>query len=779
MDAKAISKQLGGKGYKDGKGYKCRCPNTQAHEHGDQTPSARVSDTQDGGVVFACHKGCDPKLIWKIAKDNGLVPQLPPQQQNTQPKESKRPKLAAVERKIVKIYPYYSQNCQLIFEKVRYDPKDFRLRQEGANGEYIWSTKGLDTTIPYMLPEITAAIEAQRTIYIAEGEKDVDNITEKLKLDATCNAHGASEDLKRPKWTDETSKWLSGIKTAVILADNDSAGKAHAEAVAASLTRMGAKCKIVDLPGLKPKGDVSDWLESGGTREDLVAIVQKTKPWKPPAVAETKIDDSMLPINSKHRDEIWISPLSDRANGVRFLDIHKQNYLFVRPNSWVEWSGAHYKTISEQEALQAAYKVGNLLEIERKEASEKAQEAYAKATKRANSVAGGRATLESAAGRKGCCSQLDDFDKDPWLINCNNGTLDLRTGSLREHSQSDRCSKIINVDYDPEAKCPLWDAFLNRIMASDEQMLDFLDRALGYSLTGDIGEECLFFCYGEGANGKSKFLETIQALLGPYATTISSASLSPKSIVNGSGPSPDIAKLRGARFVGCNETSSGQRFDDALLKDLTGGDTITARLLHQNEVTFIPQFKLWIRGNHKPSVTADYGVFRRMHLIPFTVTIPVEERDKQLAAKLRNELPGIFARIVRGCLAWQKDGLKVPESVSKATEEYRQENDKVTRFVDECCALEPEQETAARNLYHEYKLWCERSGLKPEGELRFLSGLKLLPGVEKKQRTKYARLYKGIRILHEHEKDQRQNPKLSDVAVEKPDESFEQEELPF
>lgn len=305
----------------------------------------------------------------------------------------------------------------------------------------------------------------------------------------------------------------------------------------------------------------------------------------------------------------------------------------------------------------------------------------------------------------------DGFDANPWLLNCNNGTVDLRTGTLRPHAREDLLTRLAPVAYDPAAACPTWDAFLIHIMAGDAEMVRFLQRSVGYSLTGSVQEQCLFFPYGGGANGKSTFLKALLSMMGrDYATQAA-----PDLLTIGRDRHPtELADLAGVRFVASIEVADGKRLAEALVKQLTGGDPVKARLMRQDFFQFDPTFKIWLAANHKPIIQGtDLAIWRRIRLIPFTVTIPEAEQDKRLGDKLLAELPGILAWAVRGCLAWQHDGLGVPAAVTAATEAYRAESDQLAAFLEECIDLDPTGQEQAGPLYQAYKTWTEANGLGP------------------------------------------------------------------
>jgi P4 family phage/plasmid primase-like protien len=304
------------------------------------------------------------------------------------------------------------------------------------------------------------------------------------------------------------------------------------------------------------------------------------------------------------------------------------------------------------------------------------------------------------------------LDQNPYLLNVRNGTIDLKTGELRPHDRMDLITKLAPVNFDQAAECPKWLAFLDRIMGGDQELVGFLQRAAGYALTGDVGEHCLFFLYGAGRNGKGTFLETILAILGDFATTVDAGLITLKR--NEDHPT-GLTDLDGRRFVATVEVDQGQRLAEALVKKLTGGDKIKARRMRQDYYEFSPTHKLWLAANHEPEIRGlDEGIWSRIKLIPFNVFIPTSERIKNLKDILiREEGPGILAWMVRGCLEWQRDGLKEPLSVEAATKGYRDSMDVVGTFIAERCnshlehpQLKTEAKTDKDELYRAYIDWA-------------------------------------------------------------------------
>ena len=301
-----------------------------------------------------------------------------------------------------------------------------------------------------------------------------------------------------------------------------------------------------------------------------------------------------------------------------------------------------------------------------------------------------------------------ELDKDDWFLNCLNGTINLKTGECREHRQGDLITKLVPVKFDPSAECQTWIAFLEKIMGGKEDMIIFLQKAVGYSLTANTQEQCMFILHGTGANGKSTFLNTIEALFADYAQQTPTETLMAKK---NEGIRNDIARLQGTRFVTASEADQGKSFAESLIKQMTGGDKLTARFLHGEFFEFIPKFKLFLATNHRPNIRGtDNGIWRRLRLIPFDVTIPKEEQDQSLMDKLKAEMPGILNWAIRGCLLWQQTGLTPPREVSAATNEYRQDLDWLNAFISDRLVERSGLKISASDLYHEYKDWAAANG---------------------------------------------------------------------
>jgi putative DNA primase/helicase len=336
----------------------------------------------------------------------------------------------------------------------------------------------------------------------------------------------------------------------------------------------------------------------------------------------------------------------------------------------------------------------------------------------------------------------DQWDVDPWLLNTPSGTVDLHTGKLRPAHRDDYMTKSTAVA--PAGGCPLWRAFLERIFR-DLELIKFVQRSLGYALTGSTSAHALFFSYGTGANGKGTLINTVTAILGDYASVAPMETFTARF---GERHPTDLAMLRGARLVASQETEQGRAWAEARIKALTGGDPISARFMRADFFTFNPQFKLWIAGNHKPSLRGvDEAMRRRFNLIPFTETIPAAERDAELPAKLKAEWPGILAWMVEGCLEWQRVGLAPPSAVTAATAEYFAEEDVFGGWLEEFIrpAYESATETTA-DLFASWKRYAEAAGESAGSKKELTANLKERGFVPHRIGHTRARGFAGIRL---------------------------------
>jgi putative DNA primase/helicase len=320
-------------------------------------------------------------------------------------------------------------------------------------------------------------------------------------------------------------------------------------------------------------------------------------------------------------------------------------------------------------------------------------------------------------------------------------TIQLRTGIDRPPRREDYCTKsTATCVAAPGTPCPMWDAFLNRVTAGNDALIGFLQRFLGYCLTGYVHEHVLLFLYGTGANGKSVFVSTVSGIFGDYAVTAPMEMFLTRKY---EAHPTEIARLKGARLVVAHETQRGRAWDEAKVKNLTGGDELTGRFMRGDFFDFKPTHKLLISGNYKPSFrNVDEAIRRRILLVPFTVQIPPAERDPGLADKLKAEWPAILRWMVDGCMAWREHGLKVPIIVRQATDEYLADQDTLAQWLDECVEYKPDAFTRTRDLFKSWREWCEGRNLPVGTETAFSDSLKARD--YKPHRTKSVRGFKNI-----------------------------------
>ena len=572
--------------------------------------------------------------------------------------------------------------------------KSFRQRRPDPKkpGGWIWNIDGVPLLL-YRLPELIKALANERPIVVVEGERKADQLWS-LNVPATCNAGGAK------KWKAEHTEPLAGANV-ILLPDNDAPGRNHVDVVAASLVGTAASIRVLNLPGLKPKGDVVDWVKGGGTVEELHRLMeQEAKFWTPP---ETDPDAPRSPSNS---DDVLALEFAARHGADARYIAHRGKWFFWTSSVWLI-----------DETLRAFdYARGICRDI----AADCDAPRLAAALASAKTVA---AVERLAKADRRIAASTDQWDTDAWIINAKTMTVDLGTGIDREPRREDYCTKSTGVSpAPPGTACPLWMAFLSRVTNNDPELIAFLKRLLGYCLTGQVQEQVLAFLFGTGANGKSVFVSTVTGILADYAIV---APMETFIASNMDRHPTEIAKFMGARLVVAQETQKGRRWDEAKIKNLTGGDKLTGRFMRGDFFDFKPTHKLLISGNHKPSLrNVDEAIRRRFLLVPFTVQIPENERDPRLAEKLKTEWPAIFRFMIEGCLEWRRDGLMVPSVVRKATDEYLADNDVVAQWLEELIMDGgPAAFTATAELFASWRRWCETRNYQPGTERAFSDSL--------------------------------------------------------
>jgi putative DNA primase/helicase len=442
--------------------------------------------------------------------------------------------------------------------------------------------------------------------------------------------------------------------------------------------------ELVKLLGEEAVNQVAEWLGVGGERK-----YERTRD-----------------------DGDWGQRLTDDANGQRFADQHRHEAVYCcDTEEWFVWDGRRWKADKDRRVEVMATDTARSIYAEAStEFDQGRRRLLSKFSEKSLNESGVRDML--SASRRYMSCPLSQFDTDPWLLNFRNGTLDLRTGSLSPHDSANRITKLVEHDYLPDAPCPIFEKFINQIMKVDPLKIAFLQRAIGYSLLGDNPEQCFFVVCGSGSNGKSTLFTLLQNLIGGYAQSVPVSTLTAKDRDFSGAPRSDIVRMRGVRFGVSFETEKQVRLSEPLMKQLTGGDVITARELYRSEIEFKPVAKIWLYTNFKPKLSGDDpAIWRRVHLIPFDYTVSDQDRDKSLPEKLMAEAPGILAWVIQGFLEWQcQGGLNPPECIRTATREYRDENNGVAQFVEDCLERDSSATVAKNQMHAAYRRWAEQNG---------------------------------------------------------------------
>lgn len=454
--------------------------------------------------------------------------------------------------------------------------------------------------------------------------------------------------------------------------------------------------------------DKWDRRQSGSTYGALTinkAIEQCGQVYEPPVRYRVKIGSA-----SPEPTTPSLYTMDDMGNAQRFIDIFGEDFRYnYMDKCFIYWDGRRWAAdldgASERAADVSVEAMKREAEYYVETGDDDLEKAFGKHIKASRSNKSKNNMLKEIQHKLPIMPF--QLDKHKMAFNVPNGTLSLRTGRLISHERSHFITKFSPIEYTDNADCPMWKKFLADIFAGDKELIRYIQKAVGYSMTGDVTEQCVFFLYGTGRNGKSTFLDVLREILGEYVSNIQPETIMVKNGA-GNGINSDIARLKGARMVTTVEPNEGVRINEGLIKQLTGDDAVTARKLYGNEFEFKPEFKLWMATNHKPIIRGtDEGIWRRIHMIPFTVQIPPDKVDRQFKSKLEREYPAILRWAVDGCILWQREGLKQPKAVLDMVREYRREMDVISAFVEDRCEVGEIFYERSSDLYTAYSSWCE------------------------------------------------------------------------
>ena len=613
-------------------------------------------------------------------------------------------------------WDYLDAQGKLLAVVYRYDPpgrgKEFRP----------WDAKRRKASPPEPRPLFNQpGMVSASLVVLVEGEKCAQALIG-VGIVATTAMHGANAPVDKTDWTP-----LAG-KTVLVWPDRDKPGWEYATHAAQAILSAGAiSCHVLYPPENAAQGwDAADAVAEGFDAQDFLVHGPRVQIFAPSDDPEPAIgcDDSASD--------------SEDVLALTFARRYHRDWRYVAAwGRWMVWDGQRWRTEDTLAAVDVTRGVCRHAALQAENPKLAARLASCGTITGVERLA--RADRRHAAS-------AGEWDADPWLLNTPGGVVDLKTGRRRTNDRADRMTKVTAAspgDIETHA-CPTWRQFLVEVTGGDAELQTYLQRMAGYALTGSTQEHALFFMYGTGANGKSVFLNTLATILGDYATN---APMDTFMESRADRHPTDMASLRGARLVSAIETEQGRRWAESKIKNLTGGDKISARFMRQDFFEFFPQFKLIIAGNHRPAIrNIDEAMRRRLHLIPFTVTVPPDRRDKHLQQKLLAEGGGILAWAIQGCLDWQRAGrLDPPLRVVAATDEYFESEDALGRWIDERCTRGANAKSLSADLFADWKQWAEAAG-EFVGTQRRFSDVLLTRGVEKWRNPAGLRGFVGLEL---------------------------------
>lgn len=666
--------------------WEATCP---AHE--DHNPSLGISTGDDDRVLLKCHAGCTTEAV--VAAIGLTAGDLFTENANRNG-ESRA--------EIVATYDYLDAAGKLLFQVVRKRPKVFKQRRpDVSKGGWIWNLQGVTNRPLYRLPAVLEAVAEGEPVWVCEGEKDAERLQGELPNGqvATTAPGGAG------KWRKEHTDALVGAEVTIV-ADDDVPGRKHAEQVRRAVEPVALAVRVV-VP-VKGK-DVSDHLAAGRTVEELVEVEVTDPGILAPQVEvdarDVDVPESACALADGHR-------ATDVGNADRlaaFLD-GRGRYVHAW-RKWAVYSNGRWNVdagealITEHAKMVARTMFSTAAELAGHDRDELWK--WAIRTEGADKIA---RMIRLTRGIAGVLIEHTELDQHPWLLNVVNGTIDLRTGELLPHDPGHLLSKQAPVIFDPKAEAPLWHQCLERWQPAPD-VRGYLQLLIGSAAAGRHVEH-LFVNFGTGANGKGKFFGAVAAVLGPDYCIVPHKSL----LISQRHEQHDTVKARlfGARMAVAAETDAGDKLDEAKVKELTGGDLLEARRMHEDPWQFAPSHTMFVHTNYRPRIRGgDEGIWRRVRLIPWNVTIPQAEWDTGLADKLHAEASGILNWIVAGAQQWHEHGFDVPDVITDATRDYRDDEDHVGRFLADCCDTGDDLAVPAKALREVYERWCMDVGETP------------------------------------------------------------------
>nr|DAW80300.1 MAG TPA: dsDNA helicase [Caudoviricetes sp.] len=691
----------------------CNCP-----AHNDKQASLTITKGRKC-TLFHCHAGCTLEDILSSAglEKKDTFYDTEPQRTNWRAYVESREK-----RRIEAVYNYVSCNGQYAFTKIRLEGKKLLygiLENERFSYGLPRNTPRKSLKAIYgSVQALNKAISECKPIFIVEGEKDVDTLTKQGYISFT---YGGVND-----WQVDFAELVKGADV-VILADNDEPGKTVADTILRDIQSVVKSAKIiVPMPDI-PKADITDYFQAGHTKQEFEQMINTVTEnrmecdTEPQRASNKPLEEALRELHAEQYEP------SDKGFGRLFATVFKDKHRYnPSRKDFMLYDGK--KWVDDTEGLSARASAKDLSDaLVRYAVGVDTDGKYLRAVTPLCNIRNRNNMLQDS--RDVTFFTNEDLDVNDYLLNVQNGTLDLSADApvFLEHKPEMLLSKICNANYEPAATCPEWNKFLDQIMQGDTEKIQYLQKIAGLSLTGNTEQETCFILYGSTTrNGKSTFCETLIYLLGDYALTMKPETLAVKQNLDSRQASGDVARLAGCRFCNASEPPKRMLFDTALLKSLLGRDSITARHLHQREFSFIPKFKLVINTNYLPTITDD-TVFSsgRINVISFDRHFEPHEQDKHLKDKLSSsrEMSGILNWCIEGLKLYRQQGLVAPKAVQDATETYRTDSDKIGNFINECL-IKTGKNSKAKDIYEVYIKWCDDNGYGCENKGNFFSELK-------------------------------------------------------
>jgi putative DNA primase/helicase len=667
------------------------------------------------------------------------------------------PKANTERRYVVATYAYTDEDGEPLYRVERTGPeKGFRQSRFDGRGGWVYDLEGV-RRVPYRARELVRALANGSTIVIVEGEKDADRVAE-LGLNATTFAGGASG------WREDYREWFLDADV-VVVPDNDPPGVKYAVTIARSLADLARSVRILELPNLRPKGDVSDWLDAGGTGVELERLFAEAPVWPTvdslPSTATngngTGGGLGRFPNFARSGAIETVDLAGDHLNSARFLAQHQGEVICSPEQSlWFVWSGGWW----QEDRLDLVHKRANAtIDGLRTWAAEAptADEFKQRAKHYTDSTRSGRRDgMLSIAGPEVAVA-VDQLDRHPHLLACRNGTVNLRSGELGPADPAHLITRGVDLDYDPSAHSLEWERFLARILAEDTDLIAYVKRLLGYAITGEVGEHLLPNFYGDGENGKSQLLIAVQNILGELAAVAPEGLL----VESKHEQHPErLAMLRGRRLVVSSELEKRATLAEGLVKTITGGDRISARHMYGRRFDFQPSHTLVILTNHLPRVQGtDRAIWRRLRVVPFEVQISPAERIPDYGRRLAKQYgPAILTWLVEGAVAFYREGVGTCAAVERATARYRDREDVFAQWLAEH-TVEVRGRTPVKELRAVWRTWAQDAGVAIGRDQDFVEWLTAHAIEVDRGRTSFAR---GIGLL------KNPNPSREDAPLSTP-----------